>query len=141
MAALSSPWHRTVVGSTCPPAHGPTTSTRSPSGPRRSSTSDMAGWACPQCGRMFRKAHQSHMCAPAMTIDEYFSTGPAFERPIYEAVIKHLKSVGPVHVEPVSVGIFLKRSQSFSQLRPKQRWVAMSFALDRPVRHRLITRK
>jgi hypothetical protein len=41
-----------------------------------------------------------------MSVDEYFSTGPAHERPIFEAVMRHVNSLGPVHVEPVSVGIF-----------------------------------
>ena len=76
-----------------------------------------------------------------MTLDEYFSTGPAHERPIFEAVMQHLDTVGEVHVEPVSVGIFLKRAQTFAQLRPKDRWVALSFSLPRKVDHERITRK
>lgn len=76
-----------------------------------------------------------------MSVDEYFSTGPAHERPIFEAVMRHVNSLGPVHVEPVSVGIFLKRAQTFAQLRPMQRWVTLSFSLPRAVRHPRITRK
>jgi hypothetical protein len=76
-----------------------------------------------------------------MTLEEYFSTGPQLERPIFEAVISHLSTVGPVHVEPVSVGIFLKRVQTFAQLRPKDRWVALSFSLRRRVQHERIVRK
>jgi hypothetical protein len=76
-----------------------------------------------------------------MSLEEYFSSGPARERPIFDAVIRHLEGVGPVHIEPVSVGIFLKRDRQFAELRPKQRWVALSFSLPRPVHHALITRK
>ena len=76
-----------------------------------------------------------------MSVEEYFSTGPAHERPIFEAVMAHLATVGPVHVEPVSVGIFLKRAQTFAQLRPRDRWVALSFWLARPVQHERIVRK
>jgi hypothetical protein len=76
-----------------------------------------------------------------MSLGEYFSTGPEHERPIVEAVISHLETMGPLHVEPVSVGIFLKRSQTFAQLRPKDRWVALSFSLPRTVQHDRITRK
>ena len=76
-----------------------------------------------------------------MSLEEYFSTGPAHERPIFEAVMAHLKTVGPVHVEPVSVGIFLKRAQTFAQLRPRDRWVALSFSLPRKVDHERIIRK
>jgi hypothetical protein len=76
-----------------------------------------------------------------MTLDDYFSTGPERERPIFQAVMDHLDTVGPVHVEPVSVGIFLKRSRSFVQLRPLQNWVALSFSLPHPVRHPRIIKK
>ncbi len=76
-----------------------------------------------------------------MTLDEYFATGPPHERPIFEAVMAHLDEVGPVHVEPVSVGIFLKRARTFAELRPMQRWVALWFSLPRRVRHPTITRK
>ena len=76
-----------------------------------------------------------------MTLDEYFSTGPPFERPVFEAVLAHLETLGPVHVEPVSVGIFLKKSGSLFELRPMTRWVALSFPLDRKVTHPKIARK
>jgi hypothetical protein len=101
----------------------------------------MARWTCPDCQRQFGKRNQSHECAPAMTLDEYFSTGPPRERPIFEAVMAHLDTVGDVYVEPVSVGIFLKRTRNFAELRPKTNWVALSFSLRRRVTHPLIKRK
>lgn len=101
----------------------------------------VSAWTCPDCQRRFARTGQSHECAPAMSLEEYFSTGPPHERPIFEAVMDHLDTVGPVHVEPVSVGIFLKRARSFAQLRPMQRWVALSFSLPRRVHHPRITRK
>lgn len=103
----------------------------------------MAGtlWTCPDCRRRFGRAKQAHECAPAMTIEEYFATGPAHERPIFEAVMAHLDTVGPVHVEPVSVGIFLKHDRTFAQLRPMRDWVALSFSLRRRVTHPRIVRK
>jgi hypothetical protein len=101
----------------------------------------VARWTCPECERQFGKRNQSHECAPAMTLDEYFSTGPARERPIFEAVMAHLDTVGEVYVEPVSVGIFLKRTRNFAELRPKTKWVALSFSLRHRVTHPLITRK
>ena len=55
-----------------------------------------------------------------MSIDEYFSTGPPHERPVFEAVMAHVDGLGPVHVEPVSVGIFLKHGRRFAELRPMQ---------------------
>ena len=76
-----------------------------------------------------------------MELDEYFSTGPSHERPVFEAVMEHFESVGPVHVEPVSVGIFLKRARTFAELRTRDRWVAISFGLPRAVSHPTIVRK
>jgi hypothetical protein len=76
-----------------------------------------------------------------MSIEEYFSTGPAHERPVFEAVMAHVDGLGPVHVEPVSVGIFLKHGRRFAELRPMQKWVALSFSLRHRVSHRLIVRK
>ena len=76
-----------------------------------------------------------------MSLDEYFATGPERERPIFEAVMRHLEPVGPVHVEPVSVGIFLKRARSFAELRPMRQWVALSFSLPYRAQHPRITRK
>lgn len=98
-------------------------------------------WDCPDCGRRFRRKGQGHECAPAMSVEEYFETGPAFERPIFDAVMAHLDTVGDVFVEPVSVGIFLKRSQNFAQLRTMTKWVALCLFLPREVRDPRIARK
>jgi len=76
-----------------------------------------------------------------MTIDEYFSTGPPHERPVFDEVLRRLDGIGPIHIEPVSVGIFLKRAKTFVELRPMTKWVAVSFSLRRVARHPLITRR
>lgn len=76
-----------------------------------------------------------------MSLEEYFSTGPPHERPVCEAVLDYVESMGQVHIEPLSVGIFLKKAQTFAQLRPMQKWVALSFGLARRIDHPTITRK
>ncbi len=76
-----------------------------------------------------------------MALEDYFATCPPWERPIFEAVMAHLRTLGPVHVEPVSVGIFIKKSGNFVQLRPMARWVALSFMLPRRIQHPKIARK
>lgn len=98
-------------------------------------------WTCPKCRRRFGRTGQSHECAPAMTLAEYFATGPARERPVVEAVLAHLGSLGPLHVEPVSVGVLLKRDVTFAELRPMVRWIALWFALPRVVDHPRIARR
>ena len=101
----------------------------------------MAEWVCAECGRLFGRAGQSHDCAPGLTLEEYFATGPVHERPIFDAVMAHVETLGPVHADIVSVGIFLKNPRKFAELRPKDRWVAISFSLRRRALHPTITRK
>lgn len=90
---------------------------------------------------MFARNKQPHDCAPGLSLEAYFSTGPDHERPVYEAVMQHLEAVGPVHADIVSVGIFLKNPRKFAELRPKQKWVAIGFSLSRRAAHPTITRK
>lgn len=52
-----------------------------------------------------------------MSLEDYFSTGPTFERPVFDAVMAGLHELGDIHVEPVSVGIFLKRSRTIASRR------------------------
>ena len=101
----------------------------------------MTGWTCPDCGRLFGRSGQSHDCAPGLSLEEYFSSGPAHERPVYDAVMEHVATLGPVHADIVSVGIFLKNPRKFAELRPMQRWVAVSFPLHRAASHPTITRR
>jgi predicted transport protein len=99
-------------------------------------------WHCPECGREFGRVNQGHECAPALTVEEYFATGPPHERPVFEVVRAHVEALGDdVHVEAVQVGIFFKRRHTFAQLRPRDRWVALSFGLRHKVTHPTITRK
>lgn len=98
-------------------------------------------WTCPSCGRRFGVARQGHDCAPGLTLEEYFSTGPAHERPVFEAVHAHLVTLGEIVVEPVAVGIFFKRGRTFAQLRPMTRWVALWLVLARTVEDPRIVRK
>lgn len=98
-------------------------------------------WICPQCGRSFRRKGQSHECAPALSLEEYFASGPEWEPPIFEAVRAHLESVGAVIIEPVSVGIFFKSNGTLIELRPKTKWVTLSFPLARRLANRRLSRK
>ena len=100
----------------------------------------MTAWTCEKCGRLFGRSNQSHDCAPGLSLEEYFATGPAHERPVFDAVMEHLLTVGPLHADVVSVGIFLKNPRKFAELRPMRKWVAVSFSLSRRARHKAIIR-
>lgn len=97
-------------------------------------------WTCPACSRTFGRHRQGHECAPALTVEEYFSTGPVWERPVYEAVADVLVPLEGVWVEAVSVGILFKRGRTFVELRPRTKWVDLGFVLPRRITHPVITR-
>jgi hypothetical protein len=98
-------------------------------------------WTCPECQRRFLRRGQAHECAPAMSLDEYLATAPPHEPPVVDVVLSHLRDLGPVHIEPVSVGILIKRAQGFAELRPMVRWEALAFALPRRVDSARIARR
>lgn len=99
-------------------------------------------WTCSECDRQFGKPNQQHECAPALSVEEYFESGPAFERPIFEIVRDHLRTLDrDVYFEPVSVGIFFKRRSTFAQLRTMTKWVAVCFNLPRKLESERLSRK
>lgn len=102
---------------------------------------ELDGWTCSSCGRVFGRRGQSHDCAPGLTLEEYFETGPDHERPVFDALMRQLAPLGPIHLDVVSVGIFLKNPGKFAELRPMQRWVAVAFPLRRRAHHPTITRR
>lgn len=77
-----------------------------------------------------------------MALEEYFSTGSPFERPVFEAVIAHVRTLGEPFLEPVSVGVFVKREGAgVLQLRPMTKWVALCLFMPRTVQHPKVARK
>jgi hypothetical protein len=77
-----------------------------------------------------------------MSLAEYFSTGPPFERPVFDAVMAHLRTLGEPFLEPVSVGVFVKRDGTgVLQLRPMTKWVALCLFMPRTVQHAKVARK
>ena len=98
-------------------------------------------WVCPECDRPFGRRNQGHFCAPGMSVDEFFSTGHARERPIYEAIMARLSLLDDVVIDPVQVGIFFKRGPTFAELRPMTRWVAVTFVLERRLESPRLSRK
>jgi hypothetical protein len=98
------------------------------------------GWTCPECGRQFGRRNQSHECAPALSLEDYFATSRPMERPIFQAVVEHLETVGALRVEAVMVGILFKRQRTFAELRPKRDRVVLSVLLSRPLQHARIVK-
>jgi hypothetical protein len=100
----------------------------------------MARWVCPHCEREFERSNQSHVCVPAGTVDDSFAGHPPQRRAVYDAILDHLDSLGPVHEDATGVGVFLKRNRKLAEVRPRSRDVALWLCLPREVRHPRVTR-
>ncbi len=90
---------------------------------------------------MFGRDGQSHVCAPAMSVGDYFAGRPLEHRAICDEVVRVLDEVGQIQVEAVSVGILMKRRGTFAELRPRYDHLALSFILRRRLDHPRITRR
>lgn len=70
---------------------------------------------------------------PGCTVEESFAPWPPAWREIYDRLIEHLATLGPVHEDAVSVGVFLKNERKFAEVRPKARSLELALVLDHPV--------
>lgn len=89
----------------------------------------MAMWPCPDCSRTFSRARAGHTCAPTMPLADWLTTSPAYERPVAQRLIELVAPWPEAVVEPVQVGLFLKRQSVFAQVRTMTQWTALSIKL------------
>ena len=97
-------------------------------------------WTCPNCQREFGRPNQWHSCRPSSSVDEYFASRPPVQRAIYEAIVRQFEGIGPVLVDPVNVGVVIKRSRSFAVVRAKRDRLVLEFLLSRAAEHPRISR-
>jgi hypothetical protein len=98
---------------------------------RRRHTPQHARWVCQFCEREFGRTHQSHVCVPGNTVDETFAGHPPQRRAAFDAVLAHLRTLGPVHLDAVKVGVFLKSDRKLAEIRPRVRSLDLMLALPR----------
>jgi len=77
---------------------------------------------------------------PAGTVDETFAGRPAYQRAAYDAIIAHVESLGPVHVDAVGVGVFLYADRKFAEIRPMARALSVYIFAPNAVAHPRLAR-
>ena len=100
----------------------------------------MARWTCPRCDREFDRANQSHTCQPGNDIEDTFAGFPDAHRAVCAAIVAYLRTLGPVHVDAVRVGVFLKTQRKLAEVRPKTRWVSLELVLPTTLQSPRVTR-
>jgi hypothetical protein len=73
-------------------------------------------------------------------VDATFAGRPPALRAVYDAILAHLHTLGPVHEDAVGVGVFLKRDRKLAEVRPRSRDVLVGLYLPRPVPDRRFTK-
>jgi Domain of unknown function (DUF5655) len=96
-------------------------------------------WACPDCGRAFANANQSHACG-RYELDDHFAGKPPLVREIYEAFLALLEQFGPVTVLPEKTRIAFQTRMSFAQLTVRRHWVLGHLVLARRAEDPLFAR-
>lgn len=84
-------------------------------------------WTCPRCDRSFGAVNRGHVCAPAMPVELWLDDQADPQRRAAEAVLAHLRRHKDLVIEAVSVGILVKLERTIIELRPKKRWLDVSF--------------
>jgi hypothetical protein len=74
-----------------------------------------------------------------MTVEECFAPWPPVYREIYDALVDFLSTLGDVHVDAVTVGVFLKRQRKLAEVRPRARSLALYLELPRRLDHPRVT--
>jgi Domain of unknown function (DUF5655) len=77
---------------------------------------------------------------PGGTVDETFAGRPSYQRAAFDAIMAHVESLGPVHVDAVGVGVFLKSDRKFVEIRPMARALSVEILGPVAVTHRLLAR-
>ncbi len=97
-------------------------------------------WVCPRCRRPFGRANRPHTCVPALSVNAYFTGRPPALRRVYDAIANHLQELDGVDVEAVSVGILIKASRTFAELRPARGRLVLCVLLARVLSHPRVRR-
>ena len=84
------------------------------------------------------------MCAPGLTLDEFFETAKPWEQPIFEKVhacLSALPDNDDLIVDPIDVGIMFKHGPMVCMLRSMTKWTALGFSLRRQLTSSKLSRK
>lgn len=71
-------------------------------------------WTCPDCGRQFHNANNSHSCMARRGVDEHLAGKPQGVIDAYRAFEAMVRKIGPITVEPLKSRIGFKARSTFA---------------------------
>jgi hypothetical protein len=75
-----------------------------------------------------------------MPVGEYIAGQPQPQRAILQSAFDYVRQFPDAEIEGANVGLFVKLRRSFIELRPKSKWVVLSFILPVRIDHPRIRR-
>src|SRR5580704_6542087 len=84
-------------------------------------------WICPRCDRTFGRANRPHVCVAGMPVEVWLAERTDPQRRAAEAVLAIARRHRGLVIEAVSIGVLIKRERTIVELRPKTRWLDLSF--------------
>ncbi len=89
-------------------------------------------WTCPRCDRTFG-AKRAHVCEAGLPLAYWLAERTEPQRRAAEAVLAIARAIDGLVIEAVSVGVFIKRERSIVELRPRAKWLQLSFMTSAPI--------
>ena len=89
-------------------------------------------WVCPDCGRKFIRAHQSHVHGK-WTVEEHLVGRPSNALELYDQFVTRLRSFGPFEFAPTTRQIGFQVNRIFAGVRLTRRGLEGYLDLPRKV--------
>lgn len=81
---------------------------------------------CPRCGRTFARKGQSHSCV-SRKLDEHFRGRDPHLRGIFDEIVRRLRKLGRVEVDPVKTSINLTARHHFAAVTVRGTFLRLGF--------------
>ena len=95
-------------------------------------------WQCPKCRRRFARTHQWHSCE-ARNLDEHFRGRDPELRGVFDELVRRLRKLGPVEVDPVKTSINLTARRHFGAVTVRGTFLRLGFLSEgRIENHRIV---
>ena len=86
-------------------------------------------WKCPRCRRSFARRDQWHSCG-ATNLDEHFRGRNPDLRGTFNVLVRRLRKLGPVKVDPVKTSINLTARHHFAGVSVRGTFLRLGFLSD-----------
>jgi Domain of unknown function (DUF5655) len=83
-------------------------------------------WRCPDCGRRFPKARQWHSCV-VKGLDDHFRGRDPELREIFDELVRRVRKLGRVGVDPVKTSINLVARHHFAAVTVRGNFLRLGF--------------